>query len=182
MVKKNEKQFKTQELAIVKNIDNISSNIAYKLGFNYVPWFTLTKILLGIYTALTCFVLFFRPDFINLTVCTAAIFMLVHTDNIKKWTFRILVLGIFISLLYDLFWFMLQDYSSDTSDGGVEKSVRNFSLSVAYFSFFFRVKINSCLTIIDHSSIGFLERLFGLYQNHQEITKLGRKQIIRSIS
>jgi len=53
-----------------------------KLGFNHVPWFTLTKIVLGIQTILTCFVLFFRTDFVNLTVCTTAIYMLSNTDRI----------------------------------------------------------------------------------------------------
>jgi hypothetical protein len=98
---------------MMKSIDNISSNIAHKLGFSYVPWFTLTKIVLGIYTVLTCFVLFFRTDFLNLTVCTTAIYMMMNTDKIRKWTFRLLVLGIFMSLLYDLFWFMLQDFSNE---------------------------------------------------------------------
>jgi len=97
----------------MKKIDNISNNIAYKLGMNYVPWFTLTKVVLGIYTVLTICVLFFRTDFINLTVCTSAIFMIMNTEKIKKWTFRALVLGIFLSLLYDLFWFMLQDQAND---------------------------------------------------------------------
>jgi hypothetical protein len=66
--------------------------------------------------------------------------MITNTDLIKKWTFRVLVLGIFMSLLYDLFFFMIQDYSSETTDGGMEKGIRNFSLSLAYFSFFFRVR------------------------------------------
>lgn len=92
---------------MVKTIDNISANIAFKLGFNHVPWFTLTKIVLGIYAALTCLVLFFRADFVNLTVCTSAIYMILNTEKIKRWTFRALVLGIFLSLGYDLVWFML---------------------------------------------------------------------------
>ena len=126
---------------MVQNIDNISNNIAIKLGFSYVPWFTLTKIVLGIYTILTCFVLFFRTDFINLTVCTSAIYMILNTDRIQKWTFRILVFGIFISLIYDLIFFLfIQDFSNDQSDGGVEKNVRSFSLTVSYCSFFFRVR------------------------------------------
>src|ERR1700709_1096421 len=106
----------------MKSIDNVSTTIAYKLGFSYVPWFTLTKIVLGIYTILTCFVLFFRTDFLNLTVCTSGIYMLMNTDKIKRWTFRALVLGIFLSLFYDLFWFMMQDQSNDLSDGGLQKS------------------------------------------------------------
>ena len=58
----------------------MSNNIATKLGFSYVPWFTLTKIVLTIYTIITILVLFFRADFVNLTICTAAIFMLNNTD------------------------------------------------------------------------------------------------------
>ena len=85
-------------------------------------------------------VLFFRTDFVNLTVCTAAIYMLNNTDKIRKTTFRILVLGIFLSLAIDLVWFFLQEQNSDELDGGVEKSVRSFSLTVSYFSFFFRVR------------------------------------------
>lgn len=123
----------------MKSIDNVSTTIAYKLGFSYVPWFTLTKIVLGLYTILTCFVLFFRTDFLNLTVCTSAIYMILNTDKIKRWTFRALVLGIFLSLLYDLFWFMMQDVSNDVSDGGLQKSIKNFSLMMSYFSFFFRI-------------------------------------------
>ena len=139
MLKDNEKKIKAQEMVMMKSVDNISQNIANKLGFSYVPWFTLTKIVLGIYTALTCAICFYRPDFLNITICTAGIFMLLNTDMIKKWTFRVLVLGIFMSLLYDLFFFMLQDYSSETTDGGMEKGIRSFSLSLSYFSFFFRV-------------------------------------------
>lgn len=105
-----------------------------------MPWFTLTKIVLGIYSVLTCLVLFVRTDFVNLTVCTSAIYMILNTDRIKKWTFRVLVFGIFLSLVYDLFWFLfIQDFNNDQSDGGVEKAVKSFSLSVSYFSFFFRV-------------------------------------------
>ena len=114
MVKENEKKIKVHEEKLVQNIDNLSNNIAQKLGFSYVPWFTLTKIVLGIYTALTCFVLFFRTDFINLTVCTSAIYMILNTERIQKWTFRILVLGIFISLIYDLIFFLfIQDFNND---------------------------------------------------------------------
>ena len=98
---------RAKEEEYVKTVDIVSNNIAKKLGFDYVPWFTLTKIVLAIYTMLTCCVLFFRTDFINLTVCTIGIYMMMNTDKIRKWTFRLLVFGIFLSLLYDLFWFMI---------------------------------------------------------------------------
>jgi len=107
MLQDNDKKLRGHEEVLLKTVDNMSANIASKFGFAHVPWFTLTKIVLGIYTAMTCLVLFFRTDFINLTICTGAIYMMVNTDKIKRWTFRALVLGIFLSLLIDLSWFML---------------------------------------------------------------------------
>ena len=71
-----------------------------------------------------------------------------------------LVMGIFVSLLYDLFWFMIQDYASEhPEDGGLEKGVRNFSLTMSYLSFFFRVILYKYNIPIDHSGFGILERL-----------------------
>lgn len=67
---------------MVQNIDNISTNLANKLGMSHVPWFTVTQVVLAIYTTLTCFVLFFRTDFINLTICTTATYMILNTDKI----------------------------------------------------------------------------------------------------
>jgi hypothetical protein len=148
-VEEQEKKTKQHEVQMMRTVDNISTNIANKLGFSYVPWFTLTKVVLGIYSILSCLVLFFRPDMINVTVCTTAIYMLQNTDQIKKWTFRMLVMGIFVSLLYDLFWFMaIQDYASEhPEDGGLEKGIRNFSLTMSYLSFFFRVRYFLCQSI-----------------------------------
>ena len=119
MFRENEKKLKVHEQRIIQSVDNIAANVAYKLGFNHVPWFTLTKVVLGIYTVLTCFVLFFRTDFINLTICTSGIYMILNTDKIKRGTFRGLVLAIFATLLIDLFFFMVQDVHGDPSDGGL---------------------------------------------------------------
>ena len=90
-----------------ETVDIASIKIARSLGFNYVPWFNLTILLLAIQSIITCFVLFFRSDFVNLTVCTIAIYMMMNTDKVKKWTFRILVFIVIISLVYDLVWFFL---------------------------------------------------------------------------
>jgi len=66
--------------------------------------------------------------------------MILNTERIKKWTFKILVFGVVISEIYDLIWFLfIQDFNNDSPDGGVEKAVRHFSLTISYLSFFFRV-------------------------------------------
>ena len=65
--------------------------------------------------------------------------MMLDTTKVKRWTFRLLVLGIFITLIHDLLFFMTQEYNTDQTDGGVEKGIRNFALTMSYFSFFFRI-------------------------------------------
>jgi len=86
--------------------------------------------------------MFNRPDFINMTICVVALFMMFNTDSITRTRFRLLVLGILITLVYDLFWFAVkhQEYSSESqSDGGLETGIRKTVLILSYLSFFFRV-------------------------------------------
>jgi hypothetical protein len=67
--------------------------------------------------------------------------MLLNTHKTTKNSFRWLVAAIFFSLFYDLFWFVLKsnEYSSDQkADGGLEKGLRSFSLSMSYISFVMR--------------------------------------------
>lgn len=166
MVRDQDKKLKAQEQQWEREFDNVSANIALKLGFTHVPWFTLTKVVLFVQSVLTLMVLFFRTDFLNLTICTTAIYMLNNTDRIKRWSFRVLVFGIFLSLVFDVLWFYLQEQSNDAGDGGVQHSVRSFSLSISYLSFFFRVSPSYSSYFTDHSSPSLLERLSGFQQDY----------------
>jgi hypothetical protein len=68
--------------------------------------------------------------------------MLLNIERVTQNTFRLLVLGIFISIIYDLFWFSVNSsaYNQDqASDGGLEKRIRVFSLYMSYISFFVRL-------------------------------------------
>lgn len=89
-----------QEAAQV--FDNVSNNIAKQLGYKEVPWFRCTIILTYLYTVLTILVLFYRPDFYNLSICAIALFILYHPQKILRNTFRWFVLAIAFSLFYDL--------------------------------------------------------------------------------
>ena len=68
--------------------------------------------------------------------------MLLNLNRVTQNTFRLLVLGILVSIIYDLFWFSLKtsEYSQDLKhDAGLERSVKIFSLYMSYFSFFLRL-------------------------------------------
>lgn len=96
--------------------------------------------------------------------------MLLDTDKIKKGTFRSLVIGLFISFAYDVFWLLVTGLSLNSNeagaDGGVEKSIRSFSLSVSVISMLFRVNHRQLIQYIGcgHSSI--LERLNRFSKNY----------------
>lgn len=131
-----------KEKAVEKRLDAVASRFAKKVGYETVPWFQLTWVLLWLYTFLTFFVMFFRPDFVNLTICTTALFMMFTPHRITKTRFRFLVLTIMLSLIYDLVWFFMMhaEYSMEPkSDGSGEARIRKFSLMASYASFLLRV-------------------------------------------
>jgi hypothetical protein len=68
--------------------------------------------------------------------------MLNNLDTITKGKFRVLVLGVFLSLIYDMVWFYMKhsEYSNDT-DGSNETGLRKFSLIMSYASFLLRVRL-----------------------------------------
>ena len=73
-------QLEQREKVVEEKVDAISQNIANTLGFEDVPWFQLTWVVLWIYSGLTVFIMFMRPDNINMTICVVALFMMFNTD------------------------------------------------------------------------------------------------------
>lgn len=126
-----------------KKVDALAMSLAKRAGMEQVPWYLLTWVVTIVYLCLSLASCFFRADFINVTICVVAIYMLTETQEIRKNTFRNLVFAIVVSFFYD-FVFLLEasgDYNKDNggSDGGMEKGVRKFSLTMTTISFFFRL-------------------------------------------
>lgn len=154
-----------QEKVLEAKIDEVANTFARRAGYSSVPWFMLTWWLLWMYTGLTILVMFMRPDFFNLTICVTALYMMFNTDRITKNKFRLLVLGIFITLIYDFFWFYMKhaEYTTEPkADGSGEVRVRRFSLMMAYASFLLRVKLNILMYLLVFCGFSLLERLNGL--------------------
>jgi hypothetical protein len=63
----------------------------------------------ALYTVVTLLVSFYKADFVNLTVCMLAIYLLVNADVATQDTFRVLVLMVLFSLVYDIIWFFLRN-------------------------------------------------------------------------
>src|SRR5271154_4451071 len=91
-----------------QKLDAIAAILASKAGYDQVPWFQLTWWVLWFYTVLTLLVMFLRPDFLNLTICIVGLYMMFNIDLISKGKLRVLVVGVLLSLIYDLIWFYLK--------------------------------------------------------------------------
>jgi hypothetical protein len=98
--------------------------------------------------------------------------MLADTTKIKKWTFRYLVMALFISFLYDILWLGISAsaYSQEdtVADSGMEKSLRKFSLTVSVISFLFRVTnlLSTITFVLDNSDDCVLEGFHRLPENN----------------
>ena len=70
--------------------------------------------------------------------------MLAYPETTRRWQFRLLVGLIFLSLVQDVLWFVLnRDIEDDEDDGGLEKTVKGFSRTMSFVSFIWRVSLNT---------------------------------------
>ena len=115
--------FKTEE----KMSSSIDGYLRDK-GFRQINWARLCFTVTVIYTVLNLFAGLYRADFVNITVCAVAIFLLTNPEMVDKTSFRLLVAGTFLSLVYDIVWRFMQDFDAEElADCGLQQSVHIFS-------------------------------------------------------
>jgi hypothetical protein len=129
------------EQNLARKFDTVTQRAGIKTTSSSCARFTF--VMTAIYTLITCLVSFYKADFINLTVCIMAIYLLVNAEAGLAGTFRILVLMLIISLVYDILWFTMRN--SNTSDPNdpemksLEVTIIAFSYWMAVISFFFKI-------------------------------------------
>ena len=74
-------------------------------GYRQIKWAKCTFWMTILFLLITLLVHFYKADFVNLTACTTAIYLLSFADVVREKYFRWLVFGIILTLLYDLYWF-----------------------------------------------------------------------------
>ena len=80
-----------------------------------------------IFLLITLFVHFYKADFVNLTICCVAIYLLSFANAMEAKYFRYMVFGIILTFAYDALWFWekYSEYSGDADvvDGNVNTSM-----------------------------------------------------------
>jgi hypothetical protein len=116
--------------------EKMSSSIDVYLrnkGFRQINWARLCFTVTVINTVLNLFAGLYRADFLNITVCAVAIFLLTNPEMVDKTSFRLLVAGTFLSLVYDIVWRCMQDFDAEElADCGLQQSVHIFSYWVLW--------------------------------------------------
>ena len=127
----------------MQKFDGFAANLAGRAGFAQVPWALATQVSLFVYFLLTCFAMFYRADFVSLTVVATGIYVIDNPQNVTHKTFRGLVAAIACTWVYDLIYlFLLKDSGKAAAlDGGMESTVRGFSHLCLWISFFFRIVV-----------------------------------------
>ena len=93
-------------------------------------------------TILNIMACYARPDFLTQLVCVIALLFLSEAENINRDKFRLLPLLLLLSIIYDFVWlFFIQDLKGEgqREHGGIENSVKKFSLHVTYIEFIYKI-------------------------------------------
>lgn len=96
---------------------------------------------------------FHRKDQLTIGACAIAIYILQYPEDFRRASFRGLVLMLFVSVIYDVLWFHMTDDLNDDSDGGVERGIKQFALSVSYLGFIWKVSISSIVNLTFYTSL-----------------------------
>lgn len=64
---------------------------------------------------------------------------MLNVETLSRNLFRFLVLGLFMSCIFDLLWFAVKLNDANATDVGAERSVRVFSQWMSYIGFIVRL-------------------------------------------
>jgi hypothetical protein len=95
---------------------------------------------LCIYFVLTALSMLLRPDFLSVTACALGIYATECPQNIKRSMFRILVIFVVITFVYDIVFllFIHDSTQEDSESAGMLTNLRRFAYLFVWISFFFR--------------------------------------------
>lgn len=137
--RKGDSKYHNVEKEYEEELDKLAKNLALKMGYRSVPWLGATYVFLTVQLVLAMLTQMHRKDMITITVCAIGFYMLSFPENTRRYQFRMLVGLIFISIIQDAFWFVLnKDTEDDEDDGGMERGVKSFSRTMSFVSFAWR--------------------------------------------
>ena len=134
-------------------MEDTAKRMAASVGYKSVPWREVCYIALVFQLILGILSQYGRKDQITVAGCAIGIYFLECPESLRRYRFRQLVALFFVSMIYDVLWFVLNKDVDQDDSGGIEYNVRRFSRIISYVSFFWRILL--CL-ILERVSFDFL--------------------------
>ena len=88
-------------------VSKVMNSVIGRFGIKDSFWWKLLFYTLIIYMLLTCLVMFYRTDFINLTFSTASFFMIVYGEFKKRKVYITLLYTSIATLVLDIIWLII---------------------------------------------------------------------------
>ena len=129
-----------------KVVEDAATRVSERFGYRFIPWLAVSYVAVCVQLFLSILTQYQRKDFMTVTACALALMLLTMPNIARRKEFRMVVLLIFMSIVYDVLWFMINNDADDDDDGGVEKGVKRFARNISYISFVWKVSksIISC--------------------------------------
>lgn len=88
-------------------VSKVMNSVIGRFGIKDSFWWKLLFYTLIIYMLLTCLVMFYRTDFINLTFSTASFFMIVYGEFKRRKVYITLLYTSIATLVLDIIWLII---------------------------------------------------------------------------
>lgn len=88
-------------------VSKAMDNYLLKIGIKDSVWWKLCFYSLIIYMLMTCLVMFYRTDFINLTYAVGAFFTIVYGEYKKRNVYTALIYSGFAIIISDIVWLVI---------------------------------------------------------------------------
>lgn len=146
------------------------SNFMHKFTKNS-PWVVVLVIALFVYAFFALLVCFWRPDFVDLTVCSIGFYIMIFILRTSRPLLRAFLFILVLSLLYDI-GFIIICFSSwwgdEPYDSGMEHSLRRFSIIMSFILIIVKLVL---IVLFWHTSVNFYELI---QPEKEELYKLSK--------
>jgi hypothetical protein len=122
-----------------KVVEDAATRVSERFGYRFIPWLAVSYVAVCVQLFLSILTQYQRKDFMTVTACALALMLLTMPNIARRKEFRMVVLLIFVSIVYDVLWFMINNDVDDDDDGGVEKGVKRFARNISYISFVWKI-------------------------------------------
>jgi hypothetical protein len=104
------------------------------MGGQPVPWGKTAYVAMYIFLICSALSMFFRPDFMNLTLAVACLYYHMSKTH-SEYSYRMITTWFVLSLIFDIVWLLLFTYDWEKGNGSPEDHIRRMIVFVSLINF-----------------------------------------------